>query len=143
MLRGFLSIVQIIVILACPMWCPAGVCCGTDIGLEDAAPVTEVCSSQIKTCSCCHHESAGDERQPASPCQDKNTCQGICGGAILEKSSELIGSDSPWSSIMTPLADSCPLGLPADPTAHEFENRISNSAADGRELRILHQSFLC
>jgi len=66
----FVTLLSILAILVCPLWCAAGIC-------ADHGEASLVQNSSA--CCCCHEESPGEEQLPSS----QGNCQGVCGGAVL------------------------------------------------------------
>lgn len=134
------ALVQMVALLACPLWCAQGLChagaacAGGNCALEiaDQAPV----------CVCCCEDVASSEEVPnPERCPDESECQGICGGAVVERTIEL---DAAELSFLPPATDkdACSaLGYPhfidhVDPPRLPANNF-------GRFVRMLRGSFLC
>jgi hypothetical protein len=138
MLNRVITLIVIAAIIACPMWCASGLvsCCATG----------ETQSDQVETAGCCcRHNSLGETNKPASdnhPKSPEKSCQGVCGGAVLEKPAQWNhGQDREFLLPLvceTSVADAL-MGSPSQPAA-------CDSLAGGNLghfLRKLHMSFLC
>ena len=143
MLARIYSLTLITAILACPMACGIAPCCAENEFDSDRS------QSQDSTCDCHCASAKGSPNEdeplrPSSqddlpfdaPCEHETPCQGVCGGAVLEK----------------PFVPSFDLAFTAvvvlEQPDFQFVFRCSHplSEADdhsGRELRTLHMSFLC
>ncbi|MGY8769567.1 MAG: hypothetical protein ACKVH8_14215 [Pirellulales bacterium] len=128
-------------LIACPLWCASGVaaCCGENlVGFQ--ASLNQVAENVCKNC-CCEQPTQSthnDSPQDGSSNSGK-PCQGICGGAVVEKPIEF--NDANYTTVLqldtlnwvsvdrstsTAISTECQLGL-----------------ISGRLLRTLHMSFLC
>ena len=138
----FVSLILITVIIACPMWCGTGLLCHA--GPPRVAHECEAAATDDHACgpfkSCCDEsEPTGDENVP---CPDQS-CQGVCGGAVLQKFSEL---SKPQAAEWLSTADAEPSA-----TAQRAGNRMIGCAnrywdtgsTEGHSLRALHMSWLC
>lgn len=139
--RG-VCLLMIFGIIACPMWCASGVmgCCATTPSLQPEVP----CKQQ--TC-CCKEKSSdtGQKKLPNDsplPPNPQDSCQGVCGGAVVEKSCELSNSLNVVLLLPIPTDDLIPTGHPEC----RGQNNLpvdSQSGNVGQKLRALHMSFLC
>jgi len=80
------SILLIAAVVACPLWC------GGSLGHQCAAGECsqQVPRSEAASCCCCKETPRnGDDESPGE--HPAESCQGICGGAVFEKSPELNG----------------------------------------------------
>ena len=141
MLPRIVVSVLILAIIACPLWCGngschAGQCCPATHSVDHICPV-----HGTATC-CCTDKSSDDDDHVPRRCPNKS-CQGVCGGAVLEKPLELDGTDSLlfWplieadASIAVQLAESRSLDVVLPGHCRRGNH--------GRLLRTLHMSFLC
>lgn len=143
------SLVLIAAVIACPLWCDdaigfAGQCCP-----EGESDTVMVCGGELVDCRC---EENGDPHRRAPhqndddhqcPCESAG-CQGICGGAVFEKSVQL---DQLTDALLLPLVDAhapVNLHLLECSSHHRSEHFCCGSSANhGRTVRTLHMSFLC
>jgi hypothetical protein len=138
------SLVLIAAIAACPMWCGAGLCHGQccSQGSSEASTASPLNETQ----NCCHREESGSEHgnnQQGPRNSSQTSCQGICGGAVLEKTVEV--DDSPDGLILA-LADAYAAVATriVERSHRRFEQTCCGSGSNhGRFLRTLHMSFLC
>lgn len=149
MFARIVSLVLIAAIIACPLSCGSGVCHGSQCCAERGR-VSEnqclhpVCSQPATADSDCCHESSHDTGKPIPPpCPAKSSCQGICGGAVIEKPCE---PDTADASILLPPActDDAFVSLQA-----VFRRDVIRSPEcvrgdnQGRFVRTLHMSLIC
>ena len=132
-----LSILLIATIIACPLWCAAGVgnCCQVD----------QQFSGKVgKSKQCCHCDDAA-ERHHSVPSDHEHEnqvqCRGICSGAVVDDGQPVIED----IGLSQPLAifDAATIALSAS-----WHDRIGrpiefSGGNQGRSLRTLHASFLC
>lgn len=149
MLARIVSLVQIAVVVACPMWCSSGLChagachgqscCPSSSSPNQDSPLLLTESG----CDCCKQRSHDAEKLPEpQPCPIK-TCQGVCGGAVLEKPIEL---DDALGSFFCPLNDggfSCTHSFAECETGIRDHDWLGYCTSHGRRVRILHLSLLC
>lgn len=145
MFARIVSLVQIAALLACPMGCASGTCAGEacpggDAGTSSSETASTEASEQI--CNCCCNRSAEDQKTPVPQrCPDEASCQGICGGAVVEKLVEL---DLPEFAFL-------PLTIEAGAThgiGHSILSTMPHPPSlpavnHGRFVRALRCSFLC
>ena len=137
------SLLLIGALIACPMWCGEGPCIAGLCGLTGEHEVRKESEINKGTTGCCKgcHKEQSDQQIP-SDCSEFS-CQGICGGAILEKTVDVIHA--------SPFFSQPPNERPAPVRA-----RLADCANDGPEphcrgsdgnhgrfVRTLHMSFLC
>ena len=146
MFDRFVSLVQIVAVVACPMGCGEVVCCGGQ------GSITYECSSETEPAlcpvqgiaECCRGDSTQDQhRETPSGCPDRTSCQCVCGGAVFEKPRELDGIDA--SCFLTLMdGDGTMMSLLSHfrTTGAEFQGCVG-ARNHGRSLRTLHMSFLC
>ena len=140
------ALVQIAAIIACPLWCANGLC--------DAGPCCSAKQSSQPPCSihgtancCCRKPSpdSSDRRDSQVPgrCPENSLCQGVCGGAVIEKPCEL---DSFEDSFFLPFVDAeaSVSSRLVHSRSYDVEHTHCLSGGNhGRSLRALYMSFLC
>ncbi len=132
------AIILMFAVLACPMGCGVGVCHDADCRLNE--------SREVKCCEHCPQKIGGDSELPdenddlPDRCPNQSTCQGICGGAVLEKTCEL----NEHSRIFEFAVESVNTveNLSGERLAHQVGNQ-SFRGNHGRFLRTLHDSLIC
>jgi len=142
MFARIVFLLQIVAIIACPLWCGNGLChggqcCSSKQSSDQICPVHG-------TDRCCHTNSSPD-RDNRGPCgyPNSSSCQGVCGGAVFEKPIEL-----------NDVSDS--FFLPKIDTEFGFVSQLAGCRSldvehhrhclggnYGRLLRTLNMSFLC
>ncbi len=154
MWNRILSVVLIAAIVACPWWCATGAC---HAGSCCAAPPSASQDTPTPTRSCCQASSdcptstgptsAGPtsdrEGRESTPPQDSQPCQGICGGAVLEKSVEIDDSlNCSFGNIANDVSlQTCCVEIGTQFDDSEF---VSFGRGNyGRFVRTLQMSFLC
>lgn len=142
MLMWTVTAVQILAILVCPLTCVSGhACCGADGLMAVAAS----CSAAVETPACdrccCQQESNEEQHAPPAVPSEQNTCQGVCGGAVVEKPCEL-PAETNLLAVCNVVEDVSPFTHVELPH-HESFVFIHGSVNCGRALRTLHASFLC
>ncbi len=141
MVARLISLVLMVAIVACPMWCgerlcPAAPCCS-------ATPCPRIVCAVHETADCCCEPSSPNKSDPnPSRPANQSSCQGICGGAVFEQLSQVDNFDG---SIILPLFD-----VHASTVSRRSSFRrcdvptISHCGGNrGRSLRTLYMSFLC
>ena len=134
-------IALITAVIACPLLCRNGSCdgcCAVNRSVESTCPIYDAGDD------CCRSTAQdGQDERPCDRGPDASNCQGVCGGAVLEKPSslpkptemrlrfEFNGQPSPPASLLSV--------RPAYTLGHSFDD----SMTPGRYIRILHMSFLC
>ena len=143
----FVSLIAIVAVIACPMWC-----CGDNCQGASCCALDECCHEETSPAACHHcgdadccggnssqeHDEETPDRHPSKP-----SCQGVCGGAVIEEACEmrrpddsfhlpLIGHD--WSGVSVP-THFRNVGTEQPPCI--------GAKNHGRFVRILHMSFLC
>jgi len=139
-----ISLASILAILACPLWCAAGVChdAGCCIGNNESHALlqNETCGDCCASSEKLHEQDGNDSKSvPAAP--DESDCQGICGGAILVDqivSGELNSSFSLHFESTVEFLDT--FGLTS---TNEFEVPLERPQNFGRFLCALHSSYQC
>ncbi|MEO2036995.1 MAG: hypothetical protein ABGZ35_33390 [Planctomycetaceae bacterium] len=132
-------------IVACPLSCSADVCrCCYDDSSSQRELGTRSCCELGAEESCCGKESSRsqDNRQP-EPEPGTLICQGVCGGAVLNRPSEL---DSTELSFLLPRAgnDSANVSLFTRYRTGSFGySHPVGKGNQGRFVRTLNMSFLC
>ena len=139
------SIVLIVAVLACPMACGLGIapCCAQekpDSTPDERQEVACKCHCASATQDPCEDETSRVDavvRLPADvPGEHDLPCQGICGGAVVEKPSlpvfDLI--------FLTPIDQD----VFEQPTiSKRCDRSFDTDHRTGRQLRALHMSLLC
>ena len=147
MIDRVISLTLISAVIACPLSCTNGMChgrrcCGTDANRLGEQKLASAVFPEKAACCCDNGPERHDRNSPIRR-PDKSLCQGVCGGAVLEKSCEL---DEQQSSFFLPLIgykqsivlSSVPLGFDG------VERQYCISATNhGQFLRTLYSSFLC
>lgn len=133
----FVASLLISAIVACPMWCGRGFCRGS------ACCVGQIVCEQAND-HCCGEQAPADCPQAPSPRSSGASCQGMCGGAVVEAAIDI-------HDLLGELAS---LGfLTPTPGATNFtdlgfcrarcELPVYSAGNQGRYLRALHGSLLC
>jgi hypothetical protein len=130
-----ISVLVIAAVLACPLWCGSNVC----YCCQENQSSAEHSGSGGGCCS--SGQPVGHERGE-SPRLPVRSCQGICGGAVFEKTPELTGVEFittlPLCSTQSSIDDYF--------AAHNWQigaPPLRNHGNQGRAVRTLHMSFLC
>lgn len=144
MFAQIVSLVTIVAIIACPLWCGDGQCGVAHCCSSEVKTAThDVCSTHGKSDCCCCKESspAEDEGCPVPEPQD-SSCQGVCGGAVLEKPSELPTTDD--DCLCLPLTDEQGAIVTAQVEQASTGDDVDAHCGGnyGRLLRALRMSFL-
>ena len=134
MFARLLHLLLIAALLGCPAWCHVGLCCGTQ-EQADAAPSCRACCQE---CPKRHPPAAPAPCCPHDP--DSSACQGICGGAVLEKTAEAVDT-AQTAGQWLPLDGFLSIEPPEAPAAWRKVGYAR--ATPGRFIRQLHMSFLC
>lgn len=148
MFARIVSLVLVAAVIACPMWCSYGLCstgqpCASHEPLSQKQTFDTTSPAQCK-CECCEEATlpTNDEQCPHR-CPEESSCQGICGGAVFEKTCELEDLEV---TFLLPQTDSD--GLNASALAHSLVVRSEQqhhlgAKNYGRIMRTLRSSFLC
>jgi len=140
MLGRTAHILLIAAILACPFKCMLGMCCC--VQQADTAACCEKCQSQRGESEV---PKSGSDDSPNSPGHGPcDKCQGICGGAVLDNSSQrdaLLRVASTFESLPG-------MDYPAESFTVDWQLLTKFLSDDGgtlsgRALCCLHMSFLC
>jgi len=135
-LQRFVSILLIFAVILCMFSCTSGGCCASEDTAVKLAPSTGCCSK------CCERKRHSPPENPPedSRCPDECLCQGVCGGAILEKADVQLA--------VPPIDHFAP--LIADPASRTDGLRCSNSRFriecsqnGGLDLRLRVCSLTC
>jgi len=142
----------IVAIIVCPLLCRNGLCqwCCSAKGCVSARQSSQsTCQVNGTEHGCCHgtaQDGVGqsDEKRQR-PCDDapcESACQGVCGGAVIEKPNNFPVAAPLW---FLPLSDANgPVAsLLSDRQTQAAECWFDFSATPGRCIRTLHMSFLC
>ena len=149
MFARIVSLVLIAALIACPLSCGSGVCHGSQ-SCADGGCVAEnqclhpVCSQLATADNDCCDESSHDSGEPLPhPCPAKSSCQGICGGAVIEKPCEPDTADA--STLLPPTStDDAFVSLPSViPTEIVTSPECVRGDNQGRFMRTLHMSLIC
>jgi hypothetical protein len=129
------SLFLIAAIVACPMWCASGLvgCCQA----EQMEPSAKCC------CHC--QESSADEPRNApgeSPNRPAKPCQGVCGGAVVEKPCQLAANPEHEFLMPTGLDEAIAVQL-SGCRSRGVASETSPGGNIGHRLRTLHMSFVC
>ena len=135
------SLILMVAVFACPLWCSKGLCC------SDHQISTECQTSDLDNCCLCPCESSPADTDDKQRCPyeipTKSRCQGVCGGAVLEKSLELDGIGDaliqPFQSTGESLGTQ-PVNVDLLTILH---HRFWPGKNYGRCVRVRHSSFLC
>ena len=149
MFDRLVALVLIAAVIACPLWCGnvfcrGDQCCAADeCSLEEQSPAS--CPRQGNACRGQNRADCSEESNENAPCRrpGKSSCQGICGGAVFEKSCEL---DEPDISFFLPMLENVGLFdtlLVHFRTAVAEHHHCPSSKNHGRFVRTLHSSYLC
>jgi len=147
MFTRLVSLVLVAAVIACPMWCGNGVC------HADQCCIADECGSEEQSSACCPLHAAADcctgnvaqEHDEDAPgrCPNESACQGVCGGAVFEKSCELNGPDGSFF-LPTIGHDGSTVSLLSHFRIVGVQHHPCISAKNhGRFVRTLHSSFLC
>ena len=148
MLERSISLTLIAAVIACPMWCGNGVCyaCRTcdavDCGRGEEPPASCPLHRAVD-CAC---NGSSQESDPGAPsrCPDKGVCQGVCGGAVIEKLGQLDGIEA--SLIFRVIGSDGSMDSLLAQRRAVYAERFCNCGSvknHGRFVRTLHSSFLC
>ena len=159
MISRIVSIGLIAAVIACPVWCGGEVCHTETCQPQAVSATSSLCAAPRADGPCCpagrhgenghgengHGENGHGEngQQPPCPCGSQSSCQGICGGAVLEKAVDI---NSLAEVLSLPLNDACaPVAARRVTCGHLGDGppRRDSSANHGRCVRTLHMSFLC
>ena len=138
------SLALIAAVVACPLWCGSGCCnAGQCCPQGESSQSDACCVSQTRDCcsNADQHGERGSEQQ--APCQSQTSCQGGCGGAVIEKSVEVDGFSDVF--FMPQLDAHAPVATPQLQCGHDRHQQhcCGSDGNHGRGLRTLHMSFLC
>ena len=141
MLGRIVSVVQIVAIIACPLWCGNG-WCHADTCCSVKQPSDQFCPDHGTAKCCCKKSSSEHDNRGPCRCPNK-TCQGVCGGAVFEKPVEL--NDASESHFLPVIDSEISFALQLSEchsldAEHHFHGPSGNY---GRFVRTLHMSFLC
>jgi hypothetical protein len=133
------SIALITAVIACPLLCRNGRCEGCCVEKQSVA---STCPASEEATGCCPSPTQDDQR-PCGRAPDATGCQGVCGGAVLEKSSSFPKPTEMRFRYEFNAHPSPPASLLADRQAYTVVRSFDGSMTPGRYIRILHMSFLC
>jgi hypothetical protein len=141
MSNRIVPIALIVAIIVCPFLCRNGRChgcCAAKKSVESICPASEMGSG------CCRKSSSDDEGQ--RPCDDASgasRCQGVCGGAVLEKPNSLSAPTEMRYRYEFNAHPSPPASLLVNRQADTVVRWFDGSMTPGRYIRTLYMSFLC
>ena len=150
------SLVLIAAIVACPLWCGAGLCAGNQCSQQGKSSPADWYPAPPATKNCCmtdgpdYNDSQSDGKKPDKdaddqqcPWRSQSSCQGVCGGAVIEKSFQL--DDFSYEFLLALVDAHAPVGNCLIKYQRSgFQQQCCGGAANyGRCLRTLHMSFLC
>jgi len=132
-------------IIACPLLCRNGQCLGC---CEEEQVTGSICPAGGTGDGCCpttSRDGTSGDGEGQRPCDDdsgESGCQGVCGGAVLEKPNRLPEpAEMPFLNDFH--ASPTPFASPlADRQSHSVESRFDCSMNLGRYIRTLHMSLL-
>ncbi len=143
------NLVLVAAIIACPMRCVDGKCCSAQCSMGNSLEADAPC------CPRCAANSANNDRQHEysengqtkndhhgpSPVPCGATCQGVCGGAVFEKSDTF---NLQTTVTLLPLNEDQVTPALAQPfSSKKFELSTHCGKNIGRLLRIEQMSFVC
>ena len=136
MFHRCLSIVSILAVICCPLWCGVGLCCA------DAECELSVQAPSAANCCCGHGAPEGERRCPEDRRSGNTNCQGICGGAVLEKP-HMVRDASQGPVLGVAHAIAYPSGRITDSVSRRLAAEPRAGQVSGRSLRARHMSWLC
>jgi len=149
MFARIISLVLIAAVIACPLSCGSGVChadqCCADRGCVSEEQCSQaVCAGHATTDGDCCAESSHDRGEPIpAPCPAKSSCQGICGGAVIEKPCKLGSPGASFIHLQPGNDHTFVFQLSVcRTTAFEFPECV-RAGNQGRFVRTLHMSLNC
>ena len=140
MLTRIIPFALVAAIVTCPLLCRDGRCQGCCANKQIQTP----CAAEGTADCCCPTTSHdGENQRPCDNDPSKSGCQGVCGGAVLEKPNNLpeptvarfLNHFKPTPTLAATLLN--------DRQSHTVESRLDCSMTPGRYLRTLYMSFLC
>ncbi len=166
MFSRIVSLLLIAAVVTCPLCCVVGMCqggaCCSNRQAAAGGPAAGGRAAPTGSClavesvpqsarkACCSSPSTDrsvpapspDRSSPDRPSPDRSQCQGICGGAVLERVCE-VPHDEDFHFL--PVTDAR-VSVRVLSTSHQDragEQFCSPRANYGRFVRALHESFLC
>ena len=147
MFTRIVSLLLMAAVVACPMCRGEGVrsachCCAADGGSLQQHSSCACSVHGTDDCQCEKPAQNSDEHTP-NGCPKKGSCQGVCGGVVIEKPCEF---EEPYAMFLMPPIDSdgSQVSLLAQYRADGLGFHFYISAKNhGRFVRTLHSSFLC
>jgi len=141
MLTRVAPIAMIAAILVCPLLCRNGHCQGCCAGKQS---VSSICPVSAAGNGCCRNTSRdGEDQRPCDGAPGTSGCQGVCGGAVLEKPNSLPEPTEMRFRYVFNARPSLPASLLAHCQAHTLVRSFDGSMTPGRYIRTLYMSFLC
>ena len=137
------SILLIVAVIACPLRCGIGYChaAGCCAVAEEAASPEYSAAVEQPGC-CCPRSPLEEESEERSPCPERSSCQGVCGGAVIDKSTEL---NATLLCQCLPAFDFDGVAAARQAPVQILANaqRECCDGNRGRIVRTLHSSLLC
>lgn len=139
------TLALIFAVFACPLRCGLGQCEDTSGGGAEVASAAPIERFEHENAGCCCCQPLPTEQKQPAPrhLPRESSCQGICGGAVLERPCEWTGGDQPCVAPVILSDETFTCGHLAVTREHQGCERLAWDLNHGRLLRILHQSFLC
>ena len=136
------SLILMVAVFACPLWCSKGLCCGNHQFSNERQTSDSDIGSDCCLCGLSPMETGDKQR---CPCEIpiKSRCQGVCGGAVLEQSLELDGIGGSYFAPFLSVGESLgtqPVSISLLPILH---HHFWSGKNYGRCVRVRHSSFLC
>jgi len=138
--------ILIVALLACPFRCSAGACCIAENCLEEQCLDEDPSQPSEQEPTCCSHceknHSDSERDEFPSRCPDESSCQGVCGGAVIEKA-PVVDLQNGVHFVPLTINETVFLAFVAIPWARQSEVRSNFDGNVGRFLRTLHESLIC
>ena len=143
MSHRIVSIVLILAVTLCPLWCGMGVCCADlDRSLADCVPELGSVATAHGDCCCGNGAPHGESPRSNDHRPEHQRCQGICGGAVVEKS-QAIRASCPGPELFARVATDRSPCRAADADVGSYAASLRSSSIYGRSLRAQQMSWLC
>lgn len=143
MIARTVSVILIVALIACPLWCGNGQlhaaqCCSVQQSLNHD------CTVHGTDADCCKDSCSGDGDRGPSRCPIQSSCQGVCGGAVIEKPVEVDNAADPFYLPRIDTDTQFVTHVLECSTTHRAEHHCHcrGSSNYGRSLRSLQMSFL-
>ena len=141
MLTRIAPLALIAAILVCPLLCRNGrcqECCAGNQSVASACLVSEAGNGCCRNTSC-----DGEDQRPCDGAPGGSGCQGVCGGAVLEKPNSFPEPTEMRFRYVFNAPPSLPAPLLVDHRPHTLGPSFDGSMTPGRYIRTLYMSFLC